>query len=129
MVDKNTPLGPPKAAPPDPNPQAVLLRALHQRLPARAAHVFAGLSVAADHTIQVHATVVDASLVDEIERTRTELHSAVPVRVLAGCRNTLVELEQVHVGLAQVTPAATAWLEQEFGAETIAMFESDGWSF
>jgi hypothetical protein len=143
----------PKPAPPDDSPFPSLAGALDARLRAEAPNTFAGIVRGPDGAVEVYATVLDPGLADLVEEVHVSSGRRVPVRVVAGMKNSLASLEslfdrirqraqalhsegiplvqfgvhvsanRVHLGVEGLTPEIAESLRREFGSDQVEIAE------
>jgi hypothetical protein len=139
----------PKAATPDDSPFPSLARALDGRLRAEAAGTFAGIVRGPDGAVEVYLTVIDPALTALVEEVHASTGRRIPVRVVAGMKNSLASLEslfarvrveaeeirnrgialvsygvhipanRVRLGVEGLTPEIVESLRREFGPDQV----------
>jgi hypothetical protein len=85
----------PKPAKPDDSPFPSLARALDARLRAEAPGTFAGIVRGPDGALEVYVTVTDSALAALVDEVHASTGRRVPVRVVAGMKNSLASLESL----------------------------------
>jgi hypothetical protein len=139
----------PKAATPDDSPFRSLARTLDARLRADAASAFAGIVRGTDGAVEVYVTVSDAALTALVDEVHGSTGRRIPVRVVAGMKNSLASLEslfarvrgeaeevrrrgiplvsygvhipanRVRLGVEGLTPEIAESLRREFGPDQV----------
>lgn len=143
----------PRPAPSDNSPFPSLAGALNARLRAEAPTKFAGTVRGSDGAVEVYATVADPAFTAIVEEVHASTGRRVPVRVVAGMKNSLASLDslvtrirerhdalhsegiqlvqfgvhipanRVHLGVEGLTPEIAESLRREFGADQIEIAE------
>jgi hypothetical protein len=142
----------PKPARPDDSPFASLATALDERLRAEAPSAFAGIVRGPDGAVEVYATVSDPALIAIVEELHASTSREIPVRVVAGMKNSLASLEslfarikgraqelhdsgvplvefgvhipanRIRLGVEGLTPEIADLLLREFGSDQVEVF-------
>src|SRR2546423_4924034 len=142
-----------RAATPDDSPFPSLARALDARLRAEAPSAFAGIVRGPDGAVEVWVTVSDPVLTALVEEVHASTGRRIPVRVVAGMKNSLASLEslfarvrgeaeevrrrgiplvsygvhipanRVRLGVEGLTPEFAEALRREFGPDQVEVNE------
>ena len=83
----------PRAATPDDSPFPSLAGALDAKLRAEAPSTFAGIVRGTDGAVEVYVTVSDPALTVVVEEVHASTGRRIPVRIVAGKKNSLASLE------------------------------------
>jgi hypothetical protein len=138
-----------RAATPDDSPFPALARALDAKLRAEAPSTFAGIVRGTDGAVEVYVTVSDPALASVVDEVHASTGRRIPVRVVAGKKNSLASLEtlfarvrveaeevrkrgipivsygvhipanRVRLGVEGLTPEIAESLRREFGADQV----------
>jgi hypothetical protein len=148
--------GPPRPAPPDDSPFAVLTQTLDARLRADFPNSFAGFVRASDGALEVYSTG-DPALSTVVHEVQAESGGRIAVRVVTGMTNSLIALERLHeqvrsraeelkargivlgsfgvdvlrnryrFAVVDLTPEKTAMLTATFGADQVEVVQGGLW--
>jgi hypothetical protein len=143
----------PRAATPDDSPFPSLAGALDAKLRAEAPSTFAGIVRGTDGAVEVYVTVSDPALTVVVEEVHASTGRRIPVRIVAGKKNSLASLEslfarvraeaeelrdrgiplisygvhipanRVRLGVEGLTQEVEELLRREFGADQVEVCE------
>ena len=85
----------PRPATPDDSPFPSLAGALDAKLRAEAPSTFAGIVRGTDGAVEVYVTVSDPALTVVVEEVHASTGRRIPVRIVAGKKNSLASLESL----------------------------------